>query len=57
MARVVDHLSIAELEHRFRACPDPVEARHVQAIWLLAQGHTTAATSKVIAFGSAGSSS
>lgn len=51
MARVVDHLSVTELEHRFRACPDPVEARHVQAIWLLAQGRTVGATSKVTTFG------
>ena len=40
MARVADHLSISELEQRLRNCSDPVEARHVQAIWLLAQGHT-----------------
>ncbi len=51
MARVADHLSVAELELRFRACPDPVEARHVQVIWLLAQGHTIGATSKVTTFG------
>ncbi len=51
MARVADHLSVAELERRFRAYPDPVEARHVQAIWLLAQGHTIGATSKVTTFG------
>ena len=51
MARVADHLSVADLEHRFRSCPDPVEARHVQVIWLLAQGHTVGATSKVTAFG------
>ena len=51
MARVADHLSVAELERRFRACPDPVEARHVQAIWLLAQGRTVGATSEVTTFG------
>ena len=51
MARVADHLSVAELERRFRACPDPVEARHVQAIWLLAQGRTVGATSEVTSFG------
>ena len=50
MTRVADHLSVADLEHRFRSCPDPVEARHVQVIWLLAQGHTVGATSKVTAF-------
>ncbi len=51
MRRVADHLDIPELERRFRTCPDPVEARHVQVIWLLAQGHTVGATSKVTAFG------
>ena len=51
MARVVDHLSGAESEHLFRAYPDPVEARHVHAIWLLAQGHTIGATSRVTTFG------
>ena len=51
MPCVVDHLSISDLEQRFRSCPDPVEARHVQVIWLLAQGHTVKATSKVTAFG------
>ncbi len=51
MRRVADHLDILELERRFRTCPDPVEARHVQVIWLLAQGHTIGATSKVTAFG------
>ena len=51
MPCVVDHLSILDLEQRFRSCADPVEARHVQVIWLLAQGHTVGATSKVTAFG------
>ena len=51
MAHVADHLSVAELESRFRACADPVEARHVQVVWLLMQGHTVEATSKVTTFG------
>ena len=51
MPCVADHLSIPDLEQRFRGCLDPVEARHVQVIWLLAQGHTVKATSKVTAFG------
>ena len=40
MAHVADHLSIEELEQRYRACEDACEARHYQTIWLLAQGHT-----------------
>ena len=51
MPCVADHLSILDLEQRFRGCADPVEARHVQVIWLLAQGHTVGATSKVTALG------
>ncbi len=51
MRRVVDHLSVTELERRFVDCADPVEARHVHVIWLLAQGHTVGATSSVTAFG------
>ena len=51
MARVRDHLSIAELERRFVSCTEPVEARHTQAIWLLAQGRTVGEASKLTAFG------
>jgi winged helix-turn-helix protein len=40
MARMVEHLPIAELEARYRAARDVTEARHYQAIWLLAQGRT-----------------
>ena len=38
MAHVVEHLSVAELEERYRAARDVTEARHLQAIWWLAQG-------------------
>jgi len=51
MARVWNHLSVAELEHRFVSCAEPVEARHTQAIWLLAQGRTVSEASKLTAFG------
>ena len=40
MARIVEHLSLEELEARYRAARDATEARHHQAIWLLAQGRT-----------------
>ncbi len=42
MAKVSDHLSVSALEERYKACSDATTARHVQAIWLLAQGHTAA---------------
>jgi hypothetical protein len=38
MAHVADHLSIVELEERYRTCTDACSARHYQTIWLLAQG-------------------
>jgi hypothetical protein len=40
MAHVADHLSIVELEERYRSCTDACSARHFQTTWLLAQGHT-----------------
>src|SRR4051794_16097993 len=50
MARIVGHLSIAELESRYRAAQEATEARHLQAIWLLAQGRTVLEVSEVLAF-------
>ena len=50
MARIVGHLSIAELEARYRAAQDATEARHFQAIWLLAQGRTFLEAAEVLAF-------
>jgi tRNA isopentenyl-2-thiomethyl-A-37 hydroxylase MiaE len=48
MARIVGHLSVEELEARYRAAPDVTEARHFQAIWLLAQGRTVLEVSEGI---------
>ena len=50
MARIIGHLSIEELEARYRAARDVTEARHVQAIWLLAQGRTVLEVAEVLAF-------
>src|SRR6201984_2864694 len=50
MAHVANHLSIEELEQRYRACEDACSARHYQTIWLLAQGHTIAAVSALTSF-------
>lgn len=38
---VTSHLSIAELEHRYRSATDPVVRSHYQIIWLPAQGWLT----------------
>jgi transposase len=40
MAQVVGHLSLEELQARYRASGDGTLARHYQVIWLLAQGKT-----------------
>ena len=50
MARIVDHLPLAELEARYRAARDATEARHTHAIWLLAQGRTFVDVAEVLAF-------
>jgi Winged helix-turn helix len=51
MAQVTAHLSPDALEARFVASRDARESRHVQAIWLLAKGHTVAEVSEMTAFG------
>src|ERR671912_213975 len=50
MARIVDHLSVAELEARYRGARDVAEARHTQAIWLPARGRTFLEVAQVLAF-------
>jgi transposase len=50
MARVADHLSVAELGDRYRSCVDVTAARHFQTIWLLAQGHGVADVAATVAF-------
>jgi transposase len=50
MAHIVEHLSVEELEARYRAAQEATEARHFQAIWLLAEGRTVLEVSEVLAF-------
>src|SRR5690348_1525367 len=50
MARIVEHLPLEELEARYRAAREVTEARHYQAIWLLAQGRTCLEVAEVLAF-------
>src|SRR5918997_125547 len=50
MARIVEHLPIQALEARYRAARHTTEARHFQAIWLLAQGRTFVEVAEVLAF-------
>jgi transposase len=48
--RIIEHLSVADLERRYRTAQDVTEARHTQAIWLLAQGRTVLDVAGVLAF-------
>src|ERR671913_2513737 len=50
MARIVGHLPVEELEARYRAARDATEARHFQAVWLLARGRTFLEVAEVLAF-------
>jgi len=50
MAHVINHLSIAELEERYRSSEAVTTARHYQTIWLLAQGHTIPEVSATMSF-------
>ena len=44
------HLSVPELERRYRQARDPVDRSHYQIIWLLAQGTPTAAVAHVTGY-------
>ena len=50
MARIAGHLPVEELEARRRAARDVTEARHLQAIRLLARGRTVLEVAEVLAF-------
>ena len=50
MAHIVEHLPVEELERRYRAAQDATEARHTQAVWLLAQGRAVLDVAGVLAF-------
>lgn len=48
---VVDHLSLAELEQRYRHAHDPIARSHFQIVWLLAQGKTRPQVAEVTGYG------
>lgn len=48
---VAEHLSVRELERRYRGAHDPVERSHFQIVWLLAQGKTRVAVAAVTGYG------
>lgn len=47
---VADHLSLDDLERRYRMARDPVERTHWQAIWLVAGGRTCAETAAIVGY-------
>jgi transposase len=51
MARVAAHLSVSALEESYRGAKEATAARHFQAIWLLAKGHTIPEVSELTSFG------
>jgi transposase len=50
MATIRDHLSVEELDARLRDASDVTEIKHIQAIRLLAKGHTFVETADILAF-------
>ena len=50
MTRIIEHLSVEDLEQRYRTAQDATEAQHTQAIWLLAQGRSVLDVAGVLAF-------
>ena len=47
---VAPHLTIAELEYRYRHCRDAVERCHWQMLWLVAQGHHVPAVAELTGY-------
>lgn len=45
---VAPHLTLVELEHRYRAARDPVERTHWQVVWLVAGGRTCGDVAAVV---------
>jgi transposase len=48
---VAPHLTVEELERRYRGAEDPVARSQWQLVWLLAQGMPTAAVARVTGYG------
>jgi transposase len=49
-ATVAPHLSVAELQHRYRHTRDPVERTHWQIIWLIASGSRVPEVARVVGY-------
>jgi len=47
---LMPHLSLADLERRYRTCRDPIERSHWQMVWLVGQGQTCPAVVRVTGY-------
>lgn len=47
---IAAHLSVDELENRYRRASDPIERSHFQIIWLLVQGKRVRAVAEVTGY-------
>jgi len=47
---IAPHLSVDDLEYRYRKASDPVERSHFQIVWLLAQGKRVGEVSLVTGY-------
>lgn len=48
--QLASHLSVDELQQRFRRCPDAVEKTHGQVIWLFSQGKRTEEGARITSY-------
>ena len=49
-ASVAEHVSLEELERRYRTTRDPVERTHWQALWLVKGGRSAAETAAIVGY-------
>lgn len=47
---IESHLSLTELEQRYRQAKDPVDRSHYQIIWLLASGRSSQEVSEITGY-------
>jgi len=50
MAAIKSHLSVTELEHRYKAAPEAIAKSHFHALWLLARGYSIDQVASLLSF-------
>jgi Homeodomain-like domain len=50
MTAIASHLSLAELEARYKAAAEPAAKSHFHAVWLLSLGYTAAEVAELLSF-------